>query len=73
MKILPQHYWKKIIYVTDLLDKDPPLDTKSSANKYSNKLLKKDNIFVTPHMEASTLDSQEKISQFLSKKIIKFF
>lgn len=64
---------KKIIYVTDLLDKEPPLDTKSSANKYSNKLLKKDNIIVTPHMAASTLDSQEKISKFLSKKIIKFF
>jgi len=64
---------KKIIYATDVLDKEPPLDTKPKTRKYNNKLLNKDNIIVTPHMAASTLDTQKSISNLLSKKIIKYF
>ena len=65
-------FGKKIIYATDLLDKEPPLDIKSKFKKYNNQLLNKKNIIVTPHMAASTLDAQKKISVFLSKKIIDF-
>ena len=61
---------KKIIYATDLLDKEPPLDFKPKFKKYKNKLLRKENIIITPHMAASTLDTQKKISMHLSKELI---
>ena len=62
----------KVTYVTDLLDKEPPLDIKPKFKRYKNQLLGKDNIIITPHMAASTIDTQKKISMHLSKKIISY-
>jgi len=63
-------FTKKINYATDVLDKEPPLDVKPKFTKYNNNLLRKKNIIVTPHMAASTQDTQKKISMFLSKRLI---
>jgi D-3-phosphoglycerate dehydrogenase / 2-oxoglutarate reductase len=64
------NFTKQVNYATDVLDKEPPLDIKPKFTKYNNNLLKKKNIIITPHMAASTQDTQKKISMFLSKKLI---
>ena len=62
---------KKISYAAiDVINPEPNYDKKK--NSFKHKLLKTKNIFYTPHLAASTIDAQKKISQELSFKLIKF-
>jgi len=62
---------KKIFYAAlDVINPEPNYDKKK--NDLSHKLLNTKNIFYTPHLAASTVDAQRKISRELSLKLIKF-
>lgn len=63
---------KKISYAAlDVINPEPNYDIRKNTIK--NKLLKTKNIFYTPHLAASTIDAQKKISLELTSNLIKFF
>ena len=61
---------KKIIYAAlDVINPEPNYD--QVKKNIRHKLLKIKNIIYTPHLAASTIDAQRKISQELAFKLIK--
>tara|TARA_B110000211_G_scaffold65588_1_gene75549 strand:- start:889 stop:1842 length:954 start_codon:yes stop_codon:yes gene_type:complete len=62
---------KKISYAAiDVINPEPNYDKKK--NHFNHKLLKAKNIFYTPHLAASTIDAQKKISKELALELVKF-
>ena len=62
---------KKVSYAAlDVINPEPNYNKKK--NSMNHKLLKTKNIFYTPHLAASTIDAQKKISQELVLKLIEF-
>mgnify|MGYP000134871671 CR=1 FL=1 len=46
----------------DVLSPEPPYDESPNNSKYQHELLDQKNIFLTPHIGASTSDAQQKVS-----------
>ena len=57
----------------DVLDPEPPFDCEQSGEMYRHKLLDQPRIFITPHIGASTVDAQRRISIELARAIEEFF
>jgi D-3-phosphoglycerate dehydrogenase / 2-oxoglutarate reductase len=55
----------------DVLEPEPPFDISPKDHQYKHHLLKNTKIHVTPHIAASTIEAQDRISDILSKEIKK--
>jgi D-3-phosphoglycerate dehydrogenase / 2-oxoglutarate reductase len=53
----------------DVIEPEPPFDLKPERHAYNHKLLNNKNIMITPHIGASTIDAQERISLDLAMQI----
>ncbi len=53
----------------DVINPEPPFDLKPKQHNYNHKLLNNDNIIISPHIGASTLDAQRQISLDLATQI----
>ena len=56
----------------DVLNPEPPYDGSPKKQTYHHELLNHPNVFVTPHIGASTSDAQRKVSDELLHQIMNF-
>jgi D-3-phosphoglycerate dehydrogenase / 2-oxoglutarate reductase len=54
----------------DVLEPEPPFELDPSVHNYQHPLLNNSKIYITPHIGASTLDAQKRISLEICKKIL---
>ena len=53
----------------DVIEPEPPFDLDSDQHTYNHKLLNNKNLIITPHIGASTIDAQKRISLDLASQI----
>ena len=54
----------------DVLDPEPPFELKPEQHNYQHPLLENKKIYITPHMGASTVDAQQRISLDICEQIL---
>ena len=57
----------------DVIYPEMPFESEPDKHFYSNKLLDIDRVYITPHVAASTVDAQKRISMYLAMKIQEHF
>ena len=62
---------KEFIYCTDVLEKEPQYNLPPELQSYENKMFTLGNFIYTPHIAGMTCESQQNISNYISKEIVK--
>lgn len=61
---------KLLFYAADLLSEEPPFDLTPDQHDFQNPLIMHEKSIITPHVAASTIDAQKKISIVLVNSIL---
>lgn len=61
------------LFITDFTYPEPPFDLKPIEHNFNHPFLKHPKVMITPHLGASTIDAQKRISEDLATQIIGFY